>query len=336
MSAAPIRFLLGLLALALAMAAGPAPARADHLPVTDPQRSLIVVCDDNYPPYVFRGEDGRIQGLLVDEWHAWEEATGISVTLKAMDWGQAQDLMRHGGADIIDTIFFNEERAKTLDFSKPYARLEVPVFVHRDLGGMADPASLRGFTIGVKRGDAVIDVLKGYGIHSIKEYDSYLDIIQAARRHDIRLFSIDKPPAYYYLYKFGMEEEFRSSFVLYTGEFHRAVRKGRVDLLRQLEDGFQAIPAARRKAIQDKWLGTPLVDRQHMRLLLFTGLGIAGLVLVLGAFNLALRRQVRKKTAELAASLRELRESEGRFRAIFDSVSDSIFIHDPADGSILV
>ncbi len=325
---------LALLALVVALSPCGA-ARADHLDPAVHQRSIIVVSDDNYPPYIFRDETGALRGILVDLWHEWEEATGIAVTLKAMDWGQAQDLMRHGGADVIDTIFYNEARAQTMDFSRPYARLDVPVFVHRDLGGIATPGDLHGFTIGVKRGDAVVEVLKSHGIHSIKEYDSYLAVIQAARRHEIRLFSVDKPPAVYYLYKFGMEDEYRSAFVLYTGEFHRAVRKGRADLLRQMEEGFEAIPPARRKAIEDKWLGAALVDREHLLQMLYAGLAIAAVVLVLLGFNLALRRRVRAKTAELAATVESLRESESRFRAIFDSASDCIFIHDSDTGRIL-
>ena len=226
--------------------------------------------------------------------------------------------MLRGEADVIDTIFFTAERAKVYDFSKPYARLEVPVFLHKDLGGISDPQSLHGFTIGVKKGDACIEVLKSFGIETLREYDSYLEVILAAKKHDIRLFSIDKPPALYYLYKYGMADEFRSAFILNTGEFHRAVRKGNTVLLRTIEDGFAAIPAQEQKAILQKWLGTALVPQEYMRTLLVAGLSIAGLVLALLGFNIILRRQVRAKTADLGTSLRALGESEERMRLFFE------------------
>ncbi len=297
--------------------------------------AITVVSDDNYPPYIFRGEDGAIQGILVDEWRAWERQTGIAVRLVATDWGKAQQIMQAGQADVIDTIFHNEERAKVYDFTKPYATLEVPVFVHKDLGGITDVQSLRGFTIGVKAGDAAIDVLKRQGIHTLKEYDSYLDIILAAKRHDLRVFSVDKPPALYYLYKLGLEGEFRSAFVLNTGQFHRAVKKGNTALLRLVENGFAAIPASERKAIDQKWLGTSLIRQEHLRFILLAGLGAAAVMLVLFSFNQVLRRKVRERTAELAASMGSLRESEERFRAIFNSVNDCIFIHDAATGRLV-
>jgi hypothetical protein len=51
--------------------------------------------------------------------------------------------------------------------------------------------------------------------------------VLAAKRQQLKVFSVDEPAAIYYLYKQGIANDFRQSFVLYTGEFHRAVRKGR-------------------------------------------------------------------------------------------------------------
>ncbi len=297
--------------------------------------SITVVSDDNYPPYIFRSDEGQIQGILVDQWKAWEKATGVRVSLVAMDWEQAKQFMQAGKADVIDTIFFNEERAKIYDFTKPYANLDVPVFFHKTLGGISDVQSLRGFTVGVKAGDAVIDVLGRYGIHSLKEYDSYKAIIDAARKGDIRVFSIDAPPALYYLYKYDLESEFRQAFVLYSGAFHRAVRKGDTGLLELVEQGFAAIPASEMKNIEEKWLGAPIASRLNLRLVFTVVGGIVALAFVLSVFIFVLRRRVRAKTAELNVMLGELRTSEERFRTIFNSVSDLIFIHTWPDGRVV-
>ncbi len=287
---------------------------------------LTVVSDDNYPPYIFRDDSGELRGILVDSWKAWEEVTGIAVRLVAMDWDKAQAFMREGRADVIDTMFFNEARARLYSFSKPYARIDVPVFLHESLSGITDLRSLRGFTIGVKRGDAVVDVLKQGGIETIKEYPSYLGIIEAARQADLRVFSIDAPPALYYLYKYNLASNFRSSFILYSGEFHRAVRKEDAALLTLVEDGFAAIPAARRKAITTKWLGAPL--RGHPLLRHAGELVLAGLggIFVLGVFTVMLRRQVVLKTAALNAALKELRRGETEYRNVIENASEVIYV----------
>ena len=44
-------------------------------------RTIRVVMDDNYPPYIFKDSEGRLKGILLDQWRLWEQKTGIRVTL---------------------------------------------------------------------------------------------------------------------------------------------------------------------------------------------------------------------------------------------------------------
>jgi ABC-type amino acid transport substrate-binding protein len=68
-------------------------------------RSIKVVMDDNYPPYVFRNNDGTLQGVLIDQWRLWEQKNGIRVEIHAMDWGKALSAMKAGEFDVIDTHY---------------------------------------------------------------------------------------------------------------------------------------------------------------------------------------------------------------------------------------
>ena len=97
-----------------------------------PLKEITVVSDDNYPPFIFRDAKGHLQGILVDEWHLWEEKTGIKVALRGMDWDKAQKTMAEGNAQVIDTIFFTEERAKTLAFSTPLYTGQFRRAVHKE------------------------------------------------------------------------------------------------------------------------------------------------------------------------------------------------------------
>ena len=46
---------------------------------TAPPQSIRLVMDNNYPPYVFQDNDGKLQGILIDQWRLWEKKTGIKV-----------------------------------------------------------------------------------------------------------------------------------------------------------------------------------------------------------------------------------------------------------------
>ena len=46
-------------------------------------RTIRVVSDDNFPPYIFRENGGEAKGYLVDLWQLWEKKTGTAVELVA-------------------------------------------------------------------------------------------------------------------------------------------------------------------------------------------------------------------------------------------------------------
>ena len=60
---------------------------------TSASKTLHVVLDDNYPPYVFRDESGKAKGLLVDLWDQWSRKTGVPVRLDPEPWAKAQAVM---------------------------------------------------------------------------------------------------------------------------------------------------------------------------------------------------------------------------------------------------
>ncbi len=284
-------------------------------------RTIRVVLDDNYPPYVFVA-DGKLEGILVDQWALWEKKTGIHAELHAMDWGEALRRMRAGEFDVIDTIFKTDARTAYFDFTEAYARIEVPIFFGRELSGITDIESLRGFPVGVKAGDAAQDLLLERGITTLVPFRNYESIVTAAEQHRINVFVIDKPPALYFLSKLGLRDEFRQSAPISFGEFHRAVRKGDAALLRIVENGFAAITPAELRGIDDKWFGTAVGSNgRYLTLLVYAAGGAAVLVLILVGWNWILRRAVDQRTVAL-------RESEQRFRQVVENLEDVFWMRD--------
>ena len=287
-------------------------------------KAITVVIDKDYPPYVFPTSAGDVQGILVDTWKLWEKKTGVPVTLIPMEWNAAQDFMQQGRADVIDTLFQTPEREKTYVFSKPYATIEVPIFVHKDLGGIHDLDSLRGSSVGVKRGDACVNYLSSRGISSLLAFDSYEDVIQAANDGKIKVFCVDKPPAQHYLYRLGLENDFRLAFTLYSGEFHRAVRKGNEALLQLIEDGFSRIAPEQYETINKRWRGVPLFPSTLVHYAVWAVLLVAAAVLVLLTVNALLRRTVRRQTSRLNQLLTAVGQSEERYRELVESAGSVI------------
>ena len=153
--------------------------------------SIHVVSDENFPPYLFRNADGKVEGYLVELWALWEKKTGIKVQLTATQWAEAQQMLQAGKADVIDMIYRTSPREKIYDFSAPYADLPVMIYHQASIGGISDVSTLKGFQIGVQSGDACIDQLREHGISTIVQYTNYEALINAAQRQEVKVFCLD-------------------------------------------------------------------------------------------------------------------------------------------------
>ncbi len=310
----------GLLILAGVAGCSRAPRNAFEAspPESRPSR-VVVITDEFYPPYVLRNGDGELEGIVVDLWTAWEKATGIPAEIRAYSWSEAQDRFARGEGDVIETIFDTPERRERLAFSPPYARIPVPVFTHASITGIAGPEDLRGFRIAVKSGDAAVAELIRRGVSDLSLYRSYKEIVEAAARLEVRVFCVDGPPAFHYLYKFGLDREFRQAFILNEGAFSRAVRRGSESLLATVQRGFDAIPPAETAAINRRWMGSELPRLPDWRILGGLGAAAALLVAFLAGVTVSLRRRVEGATRELKEKIALLEGSEARItRALRD------------------
>ena len=283
---------------------------------------IVVAMDDNYPPYVFRDRDGELKGYLPAIWALWEKRTGIKVEIAATSWAQAQQQLFERRADVIDTIFKTPARAAIMDFSPPYDDIPVPIFVHRSIQGIDGPKTLRGFAVGVKKGDACLERLADESVEGLDVYASYQRLVDAAVAGEVRIFCLDQPPGNFLLTHAGADRDFRQAFTLYTGQISRAVRKGDDSLLATVNAGFAAIPAAEERALRDKWMGRDPARGSYGEVLAYGLLGFMVALLLLLGWNLLLRRQVRGRTRELMAEREQL-------SAIVDGVGGYIFIKGP-------
>ena len=305
-------------------------------PVQAAPRVLRVVTDNNYPPYLFLNSQGRPEGYLVDLWKLWQAKTGVKVELEPMQWAQAQRAMHDGRADVIDMIFRTPVRDQLYEFSRPYSTQTVGIYVDHDIAGITGPRSLRGFTIGVERGDACIDKLGSLGITRLAAFPNYMGILNAASSGAIKMFCMDDDPANYYLYLLRDQLRFAKAFTLYEGHFHWAVNRGDHATFALVTHGMQMITPAERAALRRKWFSQPLQYRPYLRAL---GIGAAAGLAVLAvaaAWIWLLRSAVRSRTAEISAKneqlqlqSRELVAEHAKLLGLLDNTPDAMWLKDP-------
>jgi diguanylate cyclase (GGDEF)-like protein/PAS domain S-box-containing protein len=301
-------------------------------------RSITVVLDDDYPPYSFRDAQGKLQGIVEDRWALWSQKTGIVVDLQGMDWNLALARMGASKADVIDTIFRSPEREKVYDFSQPYATIDVPAFFHQSISGITDADSLHGFTIGAKDKDVCVSWLNAHGIDNIKLFPSYESMVAAAAGNDVRVFCMDKPQAGYLLTKHHIENDFRFSPPLYSGQLHWATHKGNAALHQRIQQGFSQISDAELHAIDEKWLGSTMEKPGSNWAIQFSYALLASLTaaFILFLWNWSLRSRVTSRTKEVTTAMDALQSSRQHYRALVNTVPVGVFETDKLGNTLYV
>ncbi|MDB6026896.1 MAG: hypothetical protein JWM68_3119 [Verrucomicrobiales bacterium] len=226
--------------------------------------------------------------------------------------------MRAGEFDVIDSIIETSGRRDYFDFTPAYTPVEASIFFRKDISGIIDVASAKGFPVGVKTGDQHGDQLKASGVTTMM-FQNNEAIIEAAKLHKINVFVVDDPSALYLLNKAGIEAEFRHSAPIFRDELRRAVRKGDAATLRTVSEGFAAIEPDGLKQIDEKWFGRTI--NRIGRYLTYAGYAaVVAIVLIAGlaVWNYALRKSVLQRTTALS-------KSEQRFRQILAASSKLTF-----------
>lgn len=268
-------------------------------PLTARATPLRVVGDNNYPPYLFLGPDGKPRGYVVDVWHLWEKKTGIKVELTATSWADAQQRLLHGRADVIEVIFKTSSREALYDFSAPYAHVTTGIYSDAGIAGIDGASSLQGFEVGVERGDACAERLHADGIGDVRTFTGYANVIAASARREIRIFCMDEYPADYYLYQLGRNNHFSKAFDYYSDELRRGVRKGDTATMSVVQRGMDLITNDERAALRRKWMGQPVDFTPYARIFGYALLAVtlAGMALLIWIY--ALRRAVERRTRDL-------------------------------------
>ncbi len=290
---------------------------------------ITVVIDENYPPYSFYKGEGELQGICVDLWHLYEDKTGIEVELVSESWNDALNAMKNRQYDVIDTPTYCEERDQYLDFSMPYASVNVLIFFYDNISGITDVKSLEGFTVGVIEGAHIIHVLEKNGITNLKTFRNPEELILAAKEQKIVTFVMEEAPAFYYLYKYNLNDQYNYTKPLFKMQLFRAVQSGEKRLLKKINDGFDLISQEENQAIMEKWHGinyNTKVNKKLLKIIFYSMIITCTVLIFLFVWNRALSIKVKKKTKELSDTIQVLKESEAKNKALIKAFPDTFVI----------
>ncbi|GFO55269.1 hypothetical protein GMSM_22760 [Geomonas sp. Red276] len=324
----------------------------------------------NFYPTLFQAPDKTVKGAYVDLLDEIARREGWTITYVYGNWADGLARVQRGEVDVVTNVAYTAERAKFLDYGKTplltvWAELYVP-------GGSSieNIRDVRNKRIGVMKGDFnganFKNLVDKFEIPCrLVEYGNFEELFKAvaagavdgavanntfgsAKQHDYGLHSsgvIFNPFDIYFAVAKGRNQEVLATLDRYLDTWRRTEGSPYHRALERWSHGN-----ASTIRVMPGWLKDAFV-------------AVAALLVLSVAFSALLRRQVRRKTAEIvhygeelhltARQLEDelaerqraeellteqaavLRESESRFRTMFDASSDAIIIHDAESGAIL-
>lgn len=332
------------------------------LPQTVLGRTTLTIGDDNrYPPYSFINENGVPAGFNIDLIRAVAKELGILVDIKLGVWSEIRKSLEKNEIDAISGMFYSKDRDSLYDFSPPHIISSHAIVVRKGSKVYENIETLRKKKILVEKGDIMHDYLKSNGfdneIVAVGSQEEAL-IVLSKGEYDCALVSIIL--SRFLIDKNKIKNLTVSEKSFLPQEYCFAVKDGNAMLLDQLSYALANVKSSGEyRKIFTKWFGAYEKSELNFKKILkySAAILIPLLMLIIGImlWNRTLQKQIYKKTMEIqhemlirkqteealkasnkavTESIIAIKESEEKYRQIFESASEGILMTVP-DGTIL-
>ncbi len=219
--------------------------------------TVIVVGEYDYPPYSFLDSDGTPAGFTVQLTRAIARVMGLQVDIRLGPWAEIRQGLEDGSVDIIQGMYFSEERDKTVDFSQPFTVVDHAVFARTDAPGVSTLEDIRDTEIIVMQGDIMHDYVREQGLtRKVFTAATPADALAllADGRHDFAL--IAEVPGLYWIRELELDNVVTVGPPVLSSRYCYAVRQGDGELLSKFSRGLTILrQSGTYHELYEEWFG---------------------------------------------------------------------------------
>lgn len=269
----------------------------------------------DYPPFSVT-ESGEADGFSVDLLKAVAAETGLQVTFKVDEWSVIKEELVRGELDVLPLVSYSEERDQYYDFSVPYIVMYGNIFIREDNQSITSEQDLFGKKIGVMKGDTA---------HEYAEKMQYTDqmILTGTFQEAFQLLDEGEVDAVLaqsvvgakIVYDMGLDHivavnqpdnegisRVKTRLSGFEQKFCFAVKEGDKELLARLNEGLAVVSVdGTYNELYAKWFPFLVDEKPSIQEILkyMAYILVPLLIVIMIAFVIFVKREVRRKTLEL-------------------------------------
>jgi arginine/lysine/histidine/glutamine transport system substrate-binding/permease protein len=163
-------------------------------------KTLRVATDPTFAPFEFQGSDGQIQGFDIDIINSIGKAEGFQVKLENMRFDGMIGALQAGSVDsAVAGMTITAERAKAIDFSKPYFKAGLAIAVPENNTDITSLDSLKNKRIAVQIGTTSAKEAEKASGAKISTFDTPDLVLQELANGNVDAAINDRPVTLYAL-----------------------------------------------------------------------------------------------------------------------------------------
>ncbi len=296
-----------------------------------------LVIDDDKAPLAYFDESGQLRGVVADVLEMVSVRTGLrfeAVSRTGGPAGQLEDL-EEGDADLA-ILTPSKERESQLRFSRPISTSPFVLVAPMGEEGQVAPIGEKGQRLALSRGNvARKQIQQIYPEMQLIDATSSLDAMNRVRSGEAEFALVAMPVAQYYTVPL-FENSLKIAALPPIDPAHAnfAVRRGDTELYSIIEKALASISPDELNAASNRWRGiramSPQIWRDYSALVQRILIGASLLLLLVLAWVLRLRREVRRRQAAERQLSDELRFIE----TLTDSMPPPLYVRD-TEGRLL-
>lgn len=291
----------------------------------EPHRPIVAGAEIGFPPYVDIDVKGRPTGFAVELFAAAAAAAEIPVTFRSGRWDTIWQDLKAGRLDALPLVARMDEREGQVEFTRPHTIGYDSFFVRNGRPPIHSVGEAHALSIIVLRSDAAHHALvsRGFAHHRLIVVDNLADGFRllASGQHDAVL--APRLQGHVLVETSGLAGVIEAGPLLmdYRREFCFAVRKGDTPLRDRLDRGLEIVKEnGEYDRLYRKWLDIHETPTFPVKYVAWGAGAIAVLLALLGLWTWQLRRQVTRRTEELARAVAAVRAERQRLHDVLQAL----------------